>query len=181
MECDRGTGNDEHDVMDALQGRPPDQELRWMIQLGANLTVSARGYYPLKKKHGSLSHLMGFNELQHQVYGRIRQFGCDQSWTLDTFVEGLLEKAESPVTSVGRLSPRLRQEMRYSLASSAPEFVTSEVAVTRSQSLISSDDLAPAEHPALRQGCRRRRTGDLRVVIRDLRSRQCAALNSLKV
>lgn len=82
------------DVMDELKGRRPDQELQWMIALGANLTVSARGYYPVERQPGSLSHLMGFNELQHQVYGRIRKFGRDEDWTLDSFLDGLLEKAE---------------------------------------------------------------------------------------
>ena len=82
------------DVLNALQGRRPDQELQWMVAIGANLTVSARGYYPVETQVGSLSHLMGFNELQHQVYGRIRQFGRDEDWTLDSFLDGLLEKAE---------------------------------------------------------------------------------------
>ncbi len=83
-----------HDVMDVLQGRRLDQELQWMVALGANLTVSARGYYPVDTQLDSLSHLMGFNELQHQVYGRIRKFGRDEDWTLDSFLDGLLEKAE---------------------------------------------------------------------------------------
>jgi hypothetical protein len=82
------------EVMDALQGRQPDQELRWMFALGSNLTVPARGYFPVEGKHGSISHLMGFNELQHQVYGRIRQFGRDEDWTLDSFLAGLLQKAD---------------------------------------------------------------------------------------
>jgi hypothetical protein len=82
------------DVMEALQGLRADQELQWMIALGANLTVSARDYYPVDTLAGSLSHLMGFNELQHQVYGRIRKFGRDEDWTLDRFLDGLLESAE---------------------------------------------------------------------------------------
>ena len=79
------------DVMDALKGRRPDQELQWMVALGANLTVSARGYYPVETQLGSLSHLMGFNELQHQVYGRIRKFG---RWKRRSSME-------SPVISAG--------------------------------------------------------------------------------
>ena len=71
-------------VTDALHGREPDQELQWMIDLGASLTISARGYYPVEKQPGSLSHLMDFNELQHQVYGRICHFRSDKDWTLDT-------------------------------------------------------------------------------------------------
>jgi hypothetical protein len=82
------------DVMDALEGRQRDQELQWMVALGANLTVSARGYYPVEMQLGSLSHLMGFNELQHQVYGRILKFAGDEDWTLESFLEGLLNKAD---------------------------------------------------------------------------------------
>jgi hypothetical protein len=80
--------------MDALQGRAPNQELKWMVDLGANLTVSARGYYPVDNQPGSLSHLIGFNELQHQVYGRIREFARNKEWTLDSFLDGLIHKAE---------------------------------------------------------------------------------------
>jgi hypothetical protein len=80
-------------VIDALEGRSPDQELQWMVAIGANLTVSARGYYPVEKQLGSFSHLIGFNELQHQLYGRIRMFGRDDCWTLDSFLDGLLNKA----------------------------------------------------------------------------------------
>jgi hypothetical protein len=82
------------DVLDALQGQPSDRELRWMFDLGSNLTVSAREYYPVEKQGGSLSHLMGFNELQHQVYGRIRKFEWNGDWTLEAFLDGLLKKAE---------------------------------------------------------------------------------------
>jgi len=82
------------DVIDALQGRRQDQQLQWMIALGAYLTVSARGYYPVETQLGSLSHLIGFNELQHQVYGRIRKFGREEDWTLDSFLDGLLAKAQ---------------------------------------------------------------------------------------
>ena len=82
------------DVMDALRARQPDQELQWMIYLGANLTVSERGSYPAEKQLGNLSHLIGFNELQHQIYGRIRQFRSGEEWTLDSFLDGLMHKAE---------------------------------------------------------------------------------------
>ena len=82
-----------NDVIAALEGLGPSQELQWMIDLGANLTISARGYYPVDKQLGSLSHLMGFNELQHQIYGRIREFRRNKEWTLDSFLDGLIGKA----------------------------------------------------------------------------------------
>jgi len=37
---------------------------------------------------------MGFNELGHQVYGRIRHFRRGEEWTLDSFLDGLMQKAE---------------------------------------------------------------------------------------
>ena len=63
-----------------------------MVDLGAKLTISARGCYATEKQSGSHSRLMGFNELQHHVDGRIRQFGAE--WTLESFLDGLLHKAD---------------------------------------------------------------------------------------
>lgn len=65
-----------------------------MIDLGTNLTISARGYYAVEEvQPGSLSHLMGFNELQHQVYGRIRELRRGGDWTIDRFLDVLLDKS----------------------------------------------------------------------------------------
>lgn len=82
------------DVLDTLQGITLDQELQWMLALGSALTVSARGYYPVGNEMGNVSLLIGFNELQHQVYGRIRQRRRGEEWTLESFVDGLLERAQ---------------------------------------------------------------------------------------
>jgi len=43
------------------------EEVHWMIDLGYQITVYARGAYPFGAEPGSLKHLLGFNELQHQV------------------------------------------------------------------------------------------------------------------
>jgi hypothetical protein len=69
-------------------------EYTMLADLGANLTISARGYYTAEKQIGSLPHLTGFNELQHQVYARIRHFRCSEEWTLESFLDGLMHKAE---------------------------------------------------------------------------------------
>jgi hypothetical protein len=82
------------DVLDALRDTTADQELQWMIDLGAALTVSARGSYPTDGQSGNIACLVGFNELQHQVYGRIRQIRRGEEWTLESFLDGLLQKAQ---------------------------------------------------------------------------------------
>src|SRR5215469_10750662 len=82
------------DMLDALQAATPDQELQWMIDLGAALTVTARGCYPTEGQSGNLPRLIGFNELQHQVYGRIRHLRRGEEWTPESFLDGLLQKAQ---------------------------------------------------------------------------------------
>lgn len=65
-----------------------------MLALGSALTISARGYYPVGEQQGNVSLLIGFNELQHQVYGRIRQRRRAEEWALESFVDGLLQRAQ---------------------------------------------------------------------------------------
>lgn len=86
-----------------------------MIDLGYQLTVFARGSYPIDQETGSMNQLMGFNELQHQVYGRIRAIRRGDSWTLESFVQGLLEKAEHYGIS---------RDLRIALAASRKSIVT---------------------------------------------------------
>ncbi|MFT4114251.1 hypothetical protein [Silvibacterium sp.] len=64
-----------------------------MFDLGAQLTISARGAYALEEAGGDVAHLTGFNELQHQIYGRLRELRRGGSWTLESFLDGLIEKA----------------------------------------------------------------------------------------
>jgi hypothetical protein len=82
------------EIVDAVRKLDLQGEINWMIDLGYQLTVYARGSYPIDQEIGSMGHLIGFNELQHQVYGRIRTMRRGDSWTIDSFVQGLVEKAE---------------------------------------------------------------------------------------
>jgi hypothetical protein len=82
------------EVLGAVQALTPEQETQWMINLGAALTISARGYYLTETEPGSIPQLVGLNEMQHQVYGRIRQLRSGGDWTLDSFLDGLLQKAQ---------------------------------------------------------------------------------------
>jgi hypothetical protein len=81
------------DILDTLRDITPAQELQWMLTLGSALTVSARGCYPTEAQSGNTALLIGFNELQHQVYGRIRQLRRGEEWTLESFVDGLMQRA----------------------------------------------------------------------------------------
>jgi hypothetical protein len=45
-----------------------------MINLGAALTISASCYFPTGTEPGSIPQLVGLNEVQHQVYRRIRRY-----------------------------------------------------------------------------------------------------------
>ncbi len=53
---------------------------------------------------------MGFNELQHQIYGRLRAFEVQHEWTTESFVNGLVEKAH-----VYKIDGGLGWAIRYSL------------------------------------------------------------------
>ena len=64
-----------------------------MFDLGAQLTISARGAYTVPEENGDVLRLMGFNELQHQIYGRSRDLRHGGVWTMQSFLDGLMEKA----------------------------------------------------------------------------------------
>lgn len=83
------------EVLDALRWMSTELELRWMRDLGYQLTVLARAGYPVEGRPGSIQHLMAFNEMQHQVYGRIRHLERGDIWTLETFLDGLFARAQN--------------------------------------------------------------------------------------
>ena len=63
-----------------------------MFDLGAQLTISARGAYALEEASRNFAQLMGFNGLQHKIYGRLREIRSGGSWTSESFLDGLIEK-----------------------------------------------------------------------------------------
>jgi hypothetical protein len=81
------------EILDKLQLLNREQELQWMINLGAQFTIAARSGYPIQEKPGNIQHLVAFNEMQHQVYSRIRHLQRGEEWTIESFVNGLLEKS----------------------------------------------------------------------------------------
>jgi len=78
------------EVLDVIRPLGREQQIQWMIDLGAELTIAARNGYPVEEQSGSTSQLVAFNEMQHQVYGRIRSLRRGDEWTLESFLDGLV-------------------------------------------------------------------------------------------
>lgn len=55
-----------------------DRRLQWLINLGYQLTISARGGYPTVDN--KIEHLVAFNELQHQLYNQMLHCQTSEEW-----------------------------------------------------------------------------------------------------
>jgi hypothetical protein len=75
---------------------PLDQEsrVRWLIDLGWAMTVSARAGYPLAQQADPIPHLMAFNEMQHQLFNYLRHSRSEGDWMIEDFIKGICEKAK---------------------------------------------------------------------------------------
>jgi hypothetical protein len=68
-------------------------QLEWLARLGWRLTCSARSGYPIEEEKGNITHLMGCNELQHQIYNRMNAIRTGHDWPLKEFLATLFQKA----------------------------------------------------------------------------------------
>ena len=57
-------------LMDTLRERNGSEQFDIVLKLGAALTVAARAAYPASNPN--IEYLVGFNEMQHRVYGWLR-------------------------------------------------------------------------------------------------------------
>ena len=62
-----------------------------MLRLGAALTVAARAAYPASNPN--IEHLVGFNEMQHRVYGWLRPSQAGEQYPVEQLFEGLFATA----------------------------------------------------------------------------------------
>ena len=68
------------------------RRLEWLIDLGYQMTISARAGYPAVGN--KIEHVVAFNELQHQLYQQIRHCQTKDEWyTVEEFLEGLRKYA----------------------------------------------------------------------------------------
>jgi len=54
------------------------RRLQWLIELGYQMTISARAGYPTVEN--KIEHLVAFNELQHQLYNQILHCQTNDEW-----------------------------------------------------------------------------------------------------
>ncbi len=70
-----------------------EQQVRWMLALGAYLTIAARDFYELGTDNAEGLPLRGFNEIQHRVYARVRDLTDEKEWTLESFLDMIIGTA----------------------------------------------------------------------------------------
>ena len=68
------------------------RRLQWLMDLGYQLTISARAGYPAVGN--KIEHLVAFNELQHQLYNQMRHCQTKDEWyKVEEYLEGLRKYA----------------------------------------------------------------------------------------
>jgi hypothetical protein len=72
------------------------RRLQWLINLGYQMTISARGGYPTVQNE--IEHLVAFNELQHQLYNQMLHCQTNDAWYK---VEELLENLRKYAVATG--------------------------------------------------------------------------------
>src|SRR5215469_2976230 len=72
------------------------RRLQWLIELGYNMTVSARTGYPTVEN--KIEHLVAFNELQHKLYNQMLHCQTNDEWYK---VEELLENLRKYAGAAG--------------------------------------------------------------------------------
>ena len=70
-----------------------DQQVHWMLALGAYLTIAARNFYETGTDDAEGLPLRGFNEIQHRIYARIRDLTDGREWTLESFIDMIIGTA----------------------------------------------------------------------------------------
>jgi hypothetical protein len=82
------------DIQQTVASLEREQRVRWLIDLGWAMTVSARAGYPLAQKADPVPHLMAFNEMQHQLFNYLHHSQTEDDWTIEALVEGLFQRAK---------------------------------------------------------------------------------------
>jgi hypothetical protein len=70
------------------------QRLQWLINLGYQMTISARRGYPTVEN--KIEHLVAFNELQHQLYNQMLHCQTNDEWyKVEELLKNLRKYAEA--------------------------------------------------------------------------------------
>lgn len=65
---------------------------QWLVRLGSEFTIAARAGYPVGETPGKIRHLIGFNELQHQLYNYL--CGAKANWGIESCLNCLFDEAK---------------------------------------------------------------------------------------
>jgi hypothetical protein len=84
---------DRQTILQHLRKQNANERRTWVRMLGYFFTVAARSGYPIGQAEGSLRHLMGFNELQHRVYGYANHLEAQTAWGIEAFIDSIYAKA----------------------------------------------------------------------------------------
>jgi hypothetical protein len=101
-------------ILDAILPLNETQRVKWLINLGWEMTVSARAGYPNSTLvDDRLSYLIAFNEIQHQIYNFMRNSSAEGDWKIEDFLEGLRQKAAaSGVEVAGYFGAAVKSSLR---------------------------------------------------------------------
>jgi len=93
------------------------RRVRWLIDLGFQMTISARAGYPTVDN--DIRHLVAFNEMQHQLYNYLRRPQENEQWKIEDFLEGLRRYAEATGVA-GHLGAAVRTSLESLRVSDSP-------------------------------------------------------------
>jgi hypothetical protein len=82
------------DILQTVASLDRERRIRWLIDLGWEMTLSARAGYPLAQRADPIPHLMAFNDMQHQLFNFLRHSQSEDDWRLEDFVKGLCQSAK---------------------------------------------------------------------------------------
>jgi|ERR1700722_17881065 hypothetical protein len=85
----------EVDLINSLASLDSTEQKSWMFNFGYELTVWARDCYGGEQREVDAKALMGFNEIQHRVYGRIAALVRSDEWTEQSYIEGVMQMARA--------------------------------------------------------------------------------------
>jgi hypothetical protein len=69
------------------------------------------GWLSARTRGGSITHLVAFNEMQHQLYNYLRHSQTTDDWTIEDFLEGCYQKAVASGVE-GHFSAALKSSLR---------------------------------------------------------------------
>jgi len=78
-------------ALDAIRQKNGPEQFDCVLHLGAALTIAARDAYP--QLHANIEHLVGFNEMQHRIFGWLQHQQGANNYPIEEMLNGLFTMA----------------------------------------------------------------------------------------